>query len=184
MKPVQPMKKIEQKIILEHSKYLTVEEHVVALPDGQVIRDWPWIITPDFINAVVMTEAGQFVFFHQTKYCVDGVTLAPVGGYLEPGEDPLEAAKRELLEEAGYEAPEWTSLGHYCVDGNRGVATAYLYLAQGARQVTQPDADDLEEQELLLLSRDEVESALKEGQFKVLPWAAVVALALHAVPEK
>ena len=45
-------------------------------------------------------------------------------------------------------------------------------------RVTAPDADDLEEQELLLLSRAEVEAALKAGEFKVMSWATAMALAL------
>lgn len=95
----------------------------MELPTGQIIDDWQWIITPDFINVVLITEAGEFVCFRQTKYAVDGVSLAIVGGYLEEGEDPLDAAKREVLEETGYSAPNWTPLGSYAVDGNRGGET-------------------------------------------------------------
>jgi ADP-ribose pyrophosphatase len=149
------------------------------LPDGRVIDDWPWVITPDFACVVAVTPDNCYLCFRQVKYAVDGTTLAPPGGYLEPGEDPLAAAQRELLEETGYEAGEWIDLGRYAVDSNRGVATAYLYLALGARRVAEPDADDLEEQELLLLSRAEIEAALDAGAFKVVPWAAGVALALR-----
>jgi len=171
-------KTLSRSVVLDHSKFLTVESHTVELPDGTTITDWPWVITPDYVNVLAVTEGGDFVCFRQTKYGIDGTSLAPVGGYLEPGEEPLAAAERELIEETGYEAPAWTDLGHYRVGGNRGVATAYLFLAQGARRVAQPDADDLEEQELLLLSRPEVQAALAAGEFKVLPWATVIALAL------
>lgn len=175
---MQPWKTLSRRTVLNHSKYLSVEEHEVLLPDGRVLPDWPWIITPDYVNVAAMTAAGEFLVFRQNKYAVDGVSLAPVGGYLEPGEDPLAAARRELLEETGYEAGEWIDLGHYIVGGNRGIATGYLYLARDAVRVADPDADDLEEQELLLLSRDEVEAALRAGEFKVLSWATAMALAL------
>src|SRR5215216_1915296 len=91
-------------------KYLTVENHQVSLPDGRIIEEWAWLITPDYINVVVVTETGEFLCFRQTKYAVQGTSLAVVGGYLEPGEDALAAAQRELLEETGYAAPEWISL--------------------------------------------------------------------------
>jgi ADP-ribose pyrophosphatase len=175
---MQPWKTLERKTVLDHSQYLQVENHTVQLPDGRVIPDWPWIITPDYVNVVAVTAQARFLCFRQTKYGVEGTSLAPVGGYLEPGEDPLATAKRELLEETGYEAPEWVDLGHYVVDGNRGAGSGHLYLARGARRVTAPDADDLEEQELLLLTRAEMAAALAAGEFKVLAWAAVVALAL------
>ena len=88
------------------------------------------------------------------------------------------------MEETGYQAADWTYLGGYAVDGNRGVGTAHLFLARAAHRVAEPNADDLEEQELLFLSRSAVEAALTAGEFKVLPWAALVALALcHMRPD-
>ncbi len=178
---MKPWKTLARRTLLNHSKFLVVEAHTVELPDGRVIADWPWIITPDYINVIAVTEEGLFLCLRQTKYSVEGISLAVVGGYLEPGEDPLEAAKRELREETGYEAAEWLSLGRYPVDGNRGAGVAYPFLATGARRVTEIDADDLEEQELWLLSRAEVEAALDAGEFKLLSWAAAMALALRRV---
>jgi ADP-ribose pyrophosphatase len=164
--------------ILKHNKFLTVEAHEIELPDGTVIPDWAWLVTPDYVIVIAVTETGEFLCFRQTKYAVDGETLAPVGGYLEPGEDPLAAARRELLEEAGYEAAAWYSLGQYAVDGNRGAGNAHLFLATGAHPTTEPDADDLEEMQFMLLSQGAVENALHNGEFKALPWAAAIALAL------
>ena len=103
------------------------------------------------------------------------MTTAIVGGYLEPGEEPLAAAQRELLEETGYTGEDWHALGSFVVDANRGCGTAHFFLARGVRPVAEPDADDLEEQELLLLSRAEVEQALATNAFAGLPYAATVA---------
>ena len=175
---MKPWKTLSRHAILDHSKFLTVENHTVELPDGRVISDWPWLVTPDYVIVVAVTEDGQILCFRQTKYAVGGTSLAPVGGYLEPGEEPLIAAQRELLEETGYEAPDWVSLGCYHGDANRGAGKANLFLALNAYRVAEPNADDLEEQELLYLNRAEVEAALATGEFKVLPWATAVALAL------
>lgn len=98
---------------------------------------------------------------------------------LEPNETPIEAAKRELLEEMGCEASEWVSLGSHILDPNRGIATMHLFLALHARRVAEPDSDDLEDQEILYLSRDEIENTLNAGEFKVLAWSAVVAMSLN-----
>ena len=174
---------LSRRTILNHSKYLIVESHTVELPDGHIITDWPWLITPDYVNVLGMTDEREFLCFRQTKYAVEGTSLAPVGGYLEPGEQPLAAAQRELLEETGYQATDWVDLGQYAVDGNRGAGTAYLYLARGACRVSEPSPDDLEEQQLLRLSRSELEAALVAGEFKLLSWAMTVSLALSCVPE-
>jgi ADP-ribose pyrophosphatase len=178
-RPMQAWKTTSRRTVLNLGKYLTVESHTVELPNGQVLTDWPWLITPDFVNVVAIDENGDFLCFRQTKYAVDGTALAPVGGFVEPDEEPLAAAQRELLEESGYEASDWVNLGEYPVDGNRGAGTAHLFLARNARRVAEPIADDLEEQQLIRLSRTEVETALSGGEFKVLPWTTVVALALQ-----
>jgi ADP-ribose pyrophosphatase len=82
---------------------------------------------------------------------------------LEPNETPLGAAKRELLEEMGYEASDWIDLGGYILDPNRGIATMYLFLALNAKQVAKANSDDPEDQVFLFLSRNEMENALKIG---------------------
>jgi len=176
---MKPWKTNSRKTVLDDRPWLTVEHHIVELPDGRIIPNWPWVITPDYINVVAVTEDERFVCFRQVKYGIEGTTLGVVGGYINEGEEPLAAAKRELLEETGYEAPDWHSLGTYLVDPNRGIATGHLFLARNARYVTLRDADDLEEQELLLLTREEIETAIEKGEIKVLAWAAAVAFALR-----
>jgi 8-oxo-dGTP pyrophosphatase MutT (NUDIX family) len=177
---MQPWVTRSRQTILDRSPWLTVESHVVELPDGRVVEDWPWLVGREFVNVVAVTEDERFLVFRQVKYAVAGTSLAPVGGYLDDGERAEEAARRELREETGYEAAEWASLGSYVVDGNRGAGVGHLYLARAARQVAEPVADDLEEQELLSMSRHDVEAALLAGEFKVMSWATVVALALAA----
>jgi ADP-ribose pyrophosphatase len=167
-----------RKPILEVGKWLTVEDRTVETPDGQVIEHWAWVITPDYVNVLAQTTEGSFLIFRQGKYGLAGESYAPVGGYIEPGEEPLAAARRELLEETGYTAEEWMPLGSYLVDPNRGVAMGNFFLAKGARLVAETSGDDLEEQHLMLLSRQEMEKALQEGKFKILAWAANIAFAL------
>ena len=176
-------KTLSRSPILTVSKFLAVENHVVELPDGRVIADWPWVITPDYVNIAAVTPEGRFLVFRQVKYAVEGSSLAPAGGYLEPGEDALLGAQRELREETGYAAPDWESLGTYRVDANRGAGMAYFFLAREARRVTERDADDLEEQHLLELTRAEIKLALEQGEFKVLAWMAIMALAVERLKE-
>lgn len=176
---MKPWKTLARKTILDCGMYLKVEMHTVALPDGRVIEDWPWVVTPDFVNVVTVTKTGHYLCFRQTKYSLDGVGLAPVGGYIDSGEAPLLAARRELLEETGYQAARWEHLGSFAIDGNRGAGIGHFFLALQAERVAERDADDLEEQELCLLTRDEVSTALDEGAFGILPWAAAMAMALR-----
>ncbi len=180
---MRPWKTLSRRVVYDQSPWLVVEHHQVELPGGRTIPDWTWIKTPDYINVVIETEMEQFLCFKQLKYAVEKPMIALVGGYINPGEMPLTAAQREMKEETGYISDDWQSLGKYLVDPNRGVAYGHLFLARHARQQYPIDSDDLEEQEILLLSRAELIEALNHGEFKILAWAAAVAFSLLKLAE-
>jgi ADP-ribose pyrophosphatase len=175
---MKPWKTLAREKIFQFGRWLSVERHTVELPDGRILDDWSWVIVPDYINVLAVTPQNEFLCFRQTKYAAEGLTLAPVGGMLEAGEEPLSAAQRELREEMGYASAEWIFLGKYANEANRGVGNGFLYLARNAVPAQKAQSDDLEEQELLVLSRDQIRAALLAGEFKIAPWAATVALAL------
>ncbi|CEP03395.1 unnamed protein product (mitochondrion) [Plasmodiophora brassicae] len=172
--------------VLEFGKFGSVESHTVQVPDGTVIEDWIWFKTPSFVNVLARdNELRKWVVFRQVKYGISvamgGETLASVGGYIEQGEDPLDAAKRELQEELGYTSDNWVALtpSGIVADCNRGCGVGYLFLALDAVQVERlASHDDLEEMHVEYLSTDELACALHSGQFKGLSWAHVVSLAL------
>ncbi len=176
---MQAWKTHSRRVVFDQPPWLRVEYHTVELPDGRIFPEWTWIKTPDYINVVIETENGQFLCFRQRKYGVPEPMLALVGGYIEPSEAPLATAQREMREETGYISDEWVDLGSYLVDPNRGVATGYLFLARNAHKAYPIKSDDLEEQEILFLSREELDQALTRREFKILAWACAVSLALR-----
>jgi ADP-ribose pyrophosphatase len=180
-KELRPWKTVSKQTILDHNLFLKVENHVVELPDGNIIPDWAWIEIPDAVIILAVTEDQQFLCFRQTRYAVEGTTLATAGGMIEKNELPIDAAKRELLEETGYTSEYWVNLGSYILDPNRGMATMHLFLALDAKYEREPYADDLEDQLLLFLSKAEIEKALLAGEFKVLTSLAVVSLSLNYI---
>ena len=164
--------------LLDRSPWLVVEGHQVRSPSGKVIPNWTWVIVRSFINVVAVTPEGQLVLLRQAKYAAKGTSLATVGGCIEQGEDTLVTAKRELWEEAGYQADQWTSLGEYAIDANRGCGACYLYLALGAVKVSDPLEPDEPGDEVLLMDQQEARTALLRGEFRVISWANAVSMAL------
>jgi ADP-ribose pyrophosphatase len=173
-------KTLSKRIVFEQSPWIKLEEHQIELPDARVLDQWIWIDTPDFVIVVAVDEQDRFLVFEQTKYASPGITLAPVGGYIQPGEEPLVAAKRELLEEMGFTADEWISLGSFVTDANRGNGRGHYFLAKNARKTDQfAISDDLEEQQLLTFSAADLQEALDQNRVKIITWQAGFSMALQ-----
>jgi ADP-ribose pyrophosphatase len=175
---MKPWKTLQRETVLHFNRYLAVERHTVQLPDGQVIENWPWVIVPPFVDVLLIMEDGRALCLRQYKYGVGQVSLSTMGGMIDPGETPEQAARREMLEETGCEAAQLVPLGKYAVDANRGAGEAHLFLALGARQVQPPNSGDLEEQEIVFLSLEELRDSLLRGEFRMTSWSATVGLAL------
>jgi ADP-ribose pyrophosphatase len=89
---------------------LKVRRDVVRLPDGsQGTREY--IRHPGAVAIVPLFDDGRILLERQFRYPHGREFIEVPAGKLEPGEPHLETAKRELLEETGYEAKEWQRLG-------------------------------------------------------------------------
>ena len=92
-KKLRSWKTLSTRKILDQGKHLRVELLQIELPNGEIIDDWSWVITPDAVLVLAETEDGDFLCFRQTKYAVEGTSLAPMGGMVDDGETALEAGK-------------------------------------------------------------------------------------------
>ena len=153
----------------------------VELPDGRVRDRFHRVVLPEFSITVPVTADGRFVMVREYKHGPSAVCLnAPAGG-LADGEEPLAAAKRELLEETGYAADDWRSLGSFVIDGSTGCGRGYVFLARQARRVAAPTPDDFEEIDVVLLDEPALRAALAGGGITMMPTACAVGLALIAL---
>jgi ADP-ribose pyrophosphatase len=169
-----------RRIVYQAPPFLSLSVERVRLPDGRVIADYHRVEKPDYALVVPRLPDGRILLLRQYKHGVGAVGLYPPGGHIGEGESPLKAVQRELLEETGYVAERWHSLGAYTVDANQGSGRAHFYMADRLRLADSPDSGDLEAMEPAFLTSQELFDALGRGEVNAL--GAVAALALATSP--
>lgn len=177
-------KRLRSRLLLDRSPWLRVFADDVELPDGRQVEGYLRVDGRDYAMVFAVSDEGGVPFVRQYKYGLDAVPLQLPAGYLEDGEAPEACARRELLEETGFAAPEWRSLGSYAADGNRRYATGHFFLALRAHWVRAADAGDLGEVRLEMLPLDTLDGVLASGQMQELSAIACVALALNRLRNK
>jgi ADP-ribose pyrophosphatase len=88
--------------LLDASPFLKVRVETIRLPDGCCIPDYYQLDMLSFACVLAETADGQTIVYKQYRHGSRRTRLVFPGGHLEPDEAPLEAAKRELLEETGF----------------------------------------------------------------------------------
>jgi ADP-ribose pyrophosphatase len=177
-KRLEPWRVLESREVLDGRPRLIVANHTVELPDGRRVEDFWKIQMFDYVVVAAWDEADRLIVERQYKHGPERVCLTLVAGAIEPGEPPLVAAKRELLEETGHEAAHWTALGRFVVGANAGIGMAHFFKAGGARLVQPPNSGDLEEMRIEHLDEAQIRQALAGGEFAMVSCAAALALAI------
>jgi 8-oxo-dGTP pyrophosphatase MutT (NUDIX family) len=140
-----------------------VDRWAVRDASGVPKRDIYTFAVRDWVNVVAVTEDDELLLIWQWRFGSQSMTLETVGGVVDEGEDPAVAAARELREETGYEAARWsklaTTLANPALQGN----TLHVYLAEGARRVTEPRFDEHEAIAVALVPREHTARLLDEG---------------------
>jgi ADP-ribose pyrophosphatase len=162
--------------VLDASPFLKVRVETIELPDGRRIADYYQLEMPSFACIFAETQEGQIVVYRQYRHGPRRVGLVFPGGHLEGGEAPLDAARRELFEETGYQSDAWTYLGGFTVNANQGGQVSHMFRATGCRFTAAPQSSDLEETEILLLSRDQLLEVIRGGEIHLLDQIALVSM--------
>jgi ADP-ribose pyrophosphatase len=143
-------------------RFLKVERDRIKLPDGS-ISNREFIRHPGAVVILPLLDDGRILLERQFRYPNNQVFVEYPAGKIDPGEDPLECAKRELLEETGYTAANWQFV---CTIHN---AIAYsdehldLFLATGLTE-GQAKLDDGEFLELFTTTLPELLEQVRRGE--------------------
>jgi 8-oxo-dGTP pyrophosphatase MutT (NUDIX family) len=134
-----------------------------AHPATGAVRRFVVLDSTDWVNVIALTRDDRVVLIRQFRVGAAEVMVEIPGGMVDPGEDPRDAAARELREETGYVARELRALGvvrpNPAILGNR----LHTYLALDAEPVEAPTPDDGEVMSIETRDLTEVTQMLRDG---------------------
>jgi 8-oxo-dGTP pyrophosphatase MutT (NUDIX family) len=113
---------------------------------------------------VAVNDKDEILLQYNFRYPIKKYTWGIPAGHSDEGESTLDAAKRELLEEAGLESDDWTNLGNLHQATGVGDISGDAFLARNVRLVTnkRDEAEDITEQKFL--SQSALEDFIRKGK--------------------
>lgn len=171
---VEPFKRHSSRPVLE-TPIFTVREDRCEHPNSGVVAPFVVLETPDWVNVIALTDDDELLLVKQWRFGSESVELELVAGLVDPGESARAAAERELLEETGYAARELALLGTVRPSAAFQDNTCTTYLALGCHKVAEPDPDESEDLELVVVPRAAVPGLVARGELR----SAVTVAALY-----
>lgn len=152
--------------------WLTVRRDTVRLPNGVIHPEYYVLEYPKWINVIAITPQGEYVMVKQYRHGLGIVATELCAGVVEEGEEPLEGAKRELLEETGFGGGEWELT--MVISANPGSQNnlAYCFTARGVTRQAGQHLDETEDIKVELLTDSQVYEMLINDRLKQALMAA------------
>jgi len=149
--------------LLHQGKNFSFKTDVVRLPSGkETVRD---VVDHPGAVAIVAVDDGEMVLIRQYRYSTRSEILEIPAGTLEAGEDPYACAVRELREETGYAAKDWSKLLSAYVAPSYSNEVIHIYVAEGLTEV----GSDIEEDESIRVERlsfNEVSDLIESNEIR------------------
>ena len=150
------------------SPFIVLREEKLERSEGKSISNYYAIERPDVVYVAALTKTGDLVLVNQYKNGIKKVILELPTGFINKGEKPEKAARRELLEETGYTAKDFIRLGGFNSGSGLSRNINYFFLAKNAEKTAEQNLDDNEEIEVKTESYLSVLTKTKNGE-SVLP---------------
>ena len=152
---------------IDSNKFLKIESYLCYLNNGKTIKREKILKNNKDGSAVVVypvTEDGKIILAIEPRvFTKKTVGIGLPAGYIELGEKPIEAAKRELVEETGYTSREFIPMGAFYQDQGCSGAYNHYYIALDCKKVSEQKLDESEYIKYVLVDDKELEELLDNG---------------------
>ena len=158
--------------------WMTLRVDRVQIPNGPVLDEYHVAEYPDWACVLALTDDGEAILVEQYRYGVDRVLLELPAGMIDQGEDPAEAARRELTEETGYAARQWDALGRLAVEPGRHTNYGHVFVARGCHRTGDPVPEATEDLRVRVVPARTLPALVEAGEIAHGIHAAAVFWAL------
>ena len=152
--------------------WLTARRDHVRLPTGIENPEFYILEYPDWVNVIAITRKGEFVMIRQYRHGLGETRYELCAGVSEEGEDPIDSARRELLEETGYGGGEWQLWMTISANPSTTTNLTYCYLATNVELMSTQQLEETEDITVHLLTEKEVKALLVNDEIRQALMAA------------
>lgn len=145
--------------------WATLRRDTCELPDGRINDHYYVLEYPDWVNMVGITAQNELLVIKQYRHGAGILSLEIPAGTMEPGENPQDAAVREMLEETGYQFEKIEEIATLYANPATSGNITYTYLMTGGQKVQEQELDEHEEIDVFLIPLEEAKAMLLENKF-------------------
>jgi 8-oxo-dGTP pyrophosphatase MutT (NUDIX family) len=174
---IKKWKLLESKIDYQNP-FLKISVEKLERADGKVIDNYYSVVRKDAAFVVALTEDKLVPLVFQYKNGVKEVIWELPAGFVEDGEEPENAARRELKEETGFESDNFSLIGKYAPNPSISDNRNYVFLARDARKTTEQSLDPNEEIEVKTIPLDALVEEIKSGKSRFIDVQSQLSLLL------
>ena len=159
-----PWKRLSSKDIIS-SRWIRVSQDSCELPSGLVLDPYFVVHESDWVHVVAVSGDGELLTVRQYRYPGDTFCTEFPGGVIDPGEEPVQAAQRELLEETGYVANQWDYVGCLFANAARQTNRVHLFVASVIAHQANQNLEVSEDIEFFFMSKAAILKSIDKGDF-------------------
>lgn len=164
--------KIQDRKRVFHSKFVSVYSDKVRLSNGKIIPDYTVVKKKEYVMVVATDTKNRLIIEKEYKHGSRQVHLTLPAGLIDEGENPVQAAKRELEEETGYTKGKFKLIAAIYEDPAKIMSRIYVVRATGLSVRNYQKLEDTEDIEVNLITVAELKKQIKQKK-----WSSCGALA-------